>query len=298
MLTSIEVPKIAPRQKIADFKKAYVAATATLKATEKLSCLPLYVCRTQGEKNLAHAAAGKDTLDEAFTYLEELIDGAPCQFAESTKFFELSLGGNVTMDSIRSYYFELYEISTRAGMPTNAFAMRFLSNIPGGKKFYDSFKDSIKISMTSEAITKLFKDMLPKLKKRFEEDDAESPKTVKEEPFVFPLQQEPEQRIPSWGVDLKNELSEIRSRMVSNESGLGDDFGDEVQGQEVFAFQKFSGSGKSKGKSRVICYGCKQPGHILKDCQERGKCKKCNGFGHSAYVCPSGPRGNRDGGRR
>ena len=37
MLTSIEVPKIAPRQKIADLKKAYVAATTTLKAAEKLS---------------------------------------------------------------------------------------------------------------------------------------------------------------------------------------------------------------------------------------------------------------------
>lgn len=297
MLTTIEVPKIAPRQKIADFKKAYVAATATLKDAEKRSCLPLYVCRTQGEKNLAHAAAAKETLDAAFKYLEELIDGAPCQYAESVKFFELSLGGSATMDSIRSYYFELHEISVRAGMPTNAFAMRFLSNIPGGKKFYDSFKDSIKLNMTSDEVTKLFKDMLPKLKKRFEEDDVESPKVAKEEQFVFPVQQETEQRIPHWGMELKNQLTEIRSRMESNESGFGDEFVEE-EGPEAFAFKKFS-DGKGKGKSRVICYGCKQPGHFLRDCKERGKCKKCNGYGHSAYVCPSsGPGGSRAGGKR
>lgn len=61
MITAVEIPHLATSQKIADYKKTYMAATATLTAEHKLACLPVYIHRSEGEKNLAHTAATKTT---------------------------------------------------------------------------------------------------------------------------------------------------------------------------------------------------------------------------------------------
>ena len=79
MITSIEIPHLAKGQSIAQFKKVFSAATATLKPEQQLACLPVYIHRTEGEKQLAFTASEEETLQAAFKFLEDLIDGPPCK---------------------------------------------------------------------------------------------------------------------------------------------------------------------------------------------------------------------------
>ncbi|NQZ52434.1 MAG: hypothetical protein HRT95_20365 [Moritella sp.] len=100
MITSIEVPHLAKSLKIPEYKKIFQAAAATLTDDQKLACLPMYVHRTEGEKQLAFTAATKTTLDLAFTFLEDIIDGSPYIFTESCKFFNM-ISSDTSMDGIR-----------------------------------------------------------------------------------------------------------------------------------------------------------------------------------------------------
>ena len=78
MITSIEIPHLADGQKIADYKKNFIASTATLKDEQRQTCLPVYVHRTEGEKQLAYTVSTKESLNEALKVLEDVIDGTPC----------------------------------------------------------------------------------------------------------------------------------------------------------------------------------------------------------------------------
>ena len=76
--------------------------------------LPIYIHRTEGERQLAFTAATKASQDEVFKFLEDMIDESPCVFTESAKFFNM-LPVNATIDGLRSlYYFELQEVAIRA----------------------------------------------------------------------------------------------------------------------------------------------------------------------------------------
>ena len=144
MLSTVEVPHLKPGQKMKDYKRLFKAATVGYKDNEKLGCLAVYIHRTDGEKELAYQASEKTTLDAAFTFLEELIDGPPCEFLQAEEFFAMKPNGT-SMDAVRSYFFELYEVSKSAKMPTDVFIKRFLSNVLGGKKLYDSNKTRLSI---------------------------------------------------------------------------------------------------------------------------------------------------------
>ena len=131
MISTIEIPHLAKGQSIADFKKIYLASAATLTQEQKLACLLIYVHRSEGEKQLAFIALTEQTLDEAFKFLQDIIDVKPIVITESQKFFSLLLK-DLTMDCIRSFFFELYEIAVRAEITSDVCIKRFLTIIPGG----------------------------------------------------------------------------------------------------------------------------------------------------------------------
>ena len=278
MLTSVEIPHLAVSQKIADYKRVFLAATATLeKDTQRLACLPLYIHRTEGEKQLAFTAASKDTLEDAFKFLEEFIDGAPCLFTESNKFFDLKPSDPKSMDSVRSYYFELMEISDRADMTSDTFLKRFFTNIHGGKKIMKDVADDIKVDMSSQDLLDLFKKIMPKIKKKLSGD--ESPTVKAEEQFVFPVSSvHDEETPPVWAINLQNDVNELRSRMGSSESGFVTD-----EDPLVYAYQNRTNEDKKKKSG---CQICGKKGHAQKNCFHR-KCENCQGTGHDAELCPS-----------
>ena len=117
MITSVEIPHLAEEQTISDYRKIFIASTATLDAKQQLGCLPLCIHRTEGERQLAFTAATKASQDEAFKFIEDMIDESPCVFTESAKFFNM-LPVNTTIDGLRSYYFELQEVAIRAEIIT------------------------------------------------------------------------------------------------------------------------------------------------------------------------------------
>ena len=286
MLNAIDIPHLAKGQKIAEYKKVYLASAAALTAEQQLSCLPVYIHRTEGEQRLAFAAAAKDTLANGFKFLEEIIDGKICIITECEKFFAL-MPKELSMDGIRSYYFELYELATRAEMQPDVFVKRFLTNIPGGRKLYVEKKAAIKADMTADNVTDFFKDIMEKLQKRIggESPGMLSPKVIKEEQFLFPVYGVTEscEQIPEWARDLQREIGDLRCRVASNESGigLGEERNDNEQ-QEVFAVYQE----QQKRKSKNSCGICGKPGHPDQKCYKR-ICAVCNGMGHDAEVCPS-----------
>ena len=77
MITSMEIPHLAEGQTISNYRKIFIASTATLNAKQQLGCFPLYIHRTEGERQLAFTAATKASQDEAFKFLEDMIDEVP-----------------------------------------------------------------------------------------------------------------------------------------------------------------------------------------------------------------------------
>ena len=105
MITSVEIPPLAEGQTISDYRKIFIASTATLNTKQQLGCLPLYIHRTEGERQLTFTAATKASQDEVFKFLEDMIDESPYVFTENAKFFNI-LPVNSTI--------ELQEVAIRA----------------------------------------------------------------------------------------------------------------------------------------------------------------------------------------
>ena len=118
MASAIAIPHLLPGQKISDFKKVYLAATALLDDKQKKALLPIYVSRSTGEQDLAHIAASKPDIKGAFNELEELIEGVPCRFAAAADFFSL-LPADATLSSSKSFFFTPQKKATQAGVPTD-----------------------------------------------------------------------------------------------------------------------------------------------------------------------------------
>ena len=51
--------------------------------------------------------------------------------------------------------------------------------------------------------------------------------------------------------------------------------------------------GRSSAPDGQLCFCCKQPGHLKKDCPEQPYCSKCRTRGHVPARCPSKQQGNR-----
>ena len=210
MIIFVEIPHLAERQTMSDYRKIFIASTATLNA-KQLDCFPLYIHRTEGERQLAFTAATKASQDEVFKFLEDMIDESSCVFTENTKFFKM-LPVNTTIDGLRSYYFELQEAAIRAEI-SRGYLLNVSSSTYLGKKLFEDNNAEIDDLNSSIKADNFFKKILAKLKGKC--DPAEEKVKVKEEPSVLSVRDQ-EEEVPAWGKELMNELCEIRSLVVSN----------------------------------------------------------------------------------
>ena len=58
--TPTNVPALAPGEKVAQWRRGYLAAAATLTKEENIAILPIYVNRTKGEHEIAHLVTIKE----------------------------------------------------------------------------------------------------------------------------------------------------------------------------------------------------------------------------------------------
>ena len=246
IITSVDIPHLAEGQTRSDYRKIFIASTAALSDKQQLGCLPLYIHRTEGERQLAFTAATKSSQDEAFKFLEDMIDGSPCVFTESTKFFNM-LPKNTTIDGLRSYYVEQHEVALRAKLSREVFAKRFLTNVPGGKKLFEDNKVEIDDPNSSIKVDNFFKKILAKLKGKCE--PAQEKVKVKEEPSVFPVHDQ-EEEVPAWGKELMNELGQIRSLLVSNGTRQNKESAGSDEEHSVYAYNR---AGNVTRKKCNIC---------------------------------------------
>ena len=71
------IPKLQPKQKVRDWRKLYLAATALVAEQQQIKLLPAYGARDAGEILIAESCTEKETIAEALNELESLIDGTP-----------------------------------------------------------------------------------------------------------------------------------------------------------------------------------------------------------------------------
>ena len=88
--TPTNVPALALGEKVAQWRRGYLAATATLTKEEKIAILPIYVNRTKGENEIAHLATKEAEVKDALDLIEKLIDGMTSIVKLTNSFFDVS----------------------------------------------------------------------------------------------------------------------------------------------------------------------------------------------------------------
>ena len=88
--TPTNVPALAAGEKVAQWRRGYSAATATLAKEEKIAILPIHVKRTKGENEIAHLATKEAEVKDALDLIEKLIDGMTSIVKLTNSFFDVS----------------------------------------------------------------------------------------------------------------------------------------------------------------------------------------------------------------
>ena len=126
-----------------DWRRRYLAATATLTDAQKKAMIPAYVHRNDGEVLIAEAASAKDSLVNALNELEILIDGDPGVITKINDFWALKAASR-SYNDIVSYFFLLKNEAEFAGVSKDMMLIKFFNTMPGGEKIYESQKTVIK----------------------------------------------------------------------------------------------------------------------------------------------------------
>ena len=283
---SIMVPHLAEGQKVKDWRRMYLAATALLTEDQKIALIPVYVSRNAGETDIAHICAQKKPLKAALDELELLIDGAPSRMIMLNRFWELKPASR-DFNGLTSFFFTLQAGAKGARVPNDVMLLRYLNFVPNGEKFFAQNEDTITEDISDEDSLTVFKKIQTKLVRNEHDASGMAVKKEKDDSFIFNVEDGNE--MPKWAENMQKELSEIKEKMTEDQAGVADD-------KDSGVFYGYNGQQKSRTGPR--CYNCNKIGHIASRCYSK-KCKCCGGVGHDEEKCPSKsagrkPKGNRD----
>ena len=128
MATPVNViPALMPGQSINDWGRLYKRATALFASDkQKIDSLPVYVCRNEGEVEIALPVVEEEQedLDKAVKRLSELIDGKPSRVLAAKKFFESSVTGELKTTFLK-------KLRKEAELTNDVILLRFLGLMPG-----------------------------------------------------------------------------------------------------------------------------------------------------------------------
>ena len=271
------IPHIAVGQSVKDWRRRYIAATATLKDEEKKAMIPAYVHRTDGEVLIADNCSKAATLTAALDELESLIDGEPCKMLRVNEFWSLQPASK-SYSGIVSFYFLLQSEAALAGIGNDMLVFKFLNSVPGGEKIFESNKAKIKADMTAAHVTEIF--TVVKTKMSVKAKYAENNVSVKQEPSDVFVAEEQEE-MPSWAADLRNEVCTIKSTLATIVPPLDE--------SEIM----LNNSANQLSDKSFKCWICDKKGHFSNKCPKR-PCLKCGNTGHHERQCFSSKVQNKN----
>ena len=207
MAQAIEIPKLESGQKVSEWRKTYVAATALLTEKQKVDLLPVYVNRTAGEREIAFICTEKGTIEEALDELENLVDGAPSRVVLTKKFFDIDVEGKQL--DWKSLFFNLKLEGKKAHIPNDIIFIRFLGLVPGGDKFYEDNSDVVKDGLSEEDMLKMYRKIQPKLERSVvkQPEGLVNKQSSTNDEFVFNAEsaQVEEETPPKWVSQLQED---------------------------------------------------------------------------------------------
>ena len=293
------IPALMPGQSIQDWGRLYKRATALFASDkQKIDSLPVYVCRNEGEVEIALLVVEENTdgdLDKALKRLSELVDGKPSRVLAAQKFFECPVTGER-----KTTFFILKKLGKEAEFSNDVVLLRFLSLLPSGVKFYEDNKSKIKAAMTDAELLEMFALLQPQLDKAQKQTKQETQIIIKQEKddgFVFAADSEENLRPVDYTGELdalKGELDSIKHYLLDqNEGNWAEEREcDETEAEEVY--YAYNGA-QNRQKSTRRCYICDRQGHMATQCFKR-KCRACGKLGHSTHECEEKKSGGYSGG--
>ena len=263
--TPTNVPALALGEKVAQWRRGYLAATATLTKEEKIAILPIHVKRTKGENEIAHLATKEAEVKDALDLIEKLIDGMTSIVKLTNSFFDVSAKDK----DITSLFFELLAAGKACHVTYDLIMIRFCGLVKNGEKFYEDNQAKITSEMTEATMMALFQAAKAKI--------ADPPKVKVEKDYVWAAAEEP----PQWANEIRERLDEIE-RQNSNQ-GYDEQYETDSEESVNYVNQR----NPNFKKKMLTCYICKKSGHSADRCYKR-KCDQCKGTGHDKKDCPSG----------
>ena len=255
---SIAIPYLKANESIREWSKGYHSATAMFDDAQRIALLPVYVNRSQGEREIARIAATKSTFNAAIDELELLIDGTSSVISNTKLFFQKE-PRSMEAHEITACYFEMKVLADKAKIPNSVVLKRFLTFFKQGDAFYKDNAARIdkadKSELTDEEILALVKEVQPKyIKSGKEAADGK----IKDEILRFD--------------ELKQELSEVKEELYYMKQAQGENC--ESEEDEVMKFG-YSTQGKSKPSFRSqACGVCGMYNHVTEKCYKASEKKK------------------------